>query len=88
MSSEGDNLLTSNEAGGARSRRGVCAPRAKAVHDLKTDTVPGEKGTQTLDVVEWNDFPNEMDFTWEPYDDLARGGPPASRGLPPLRLMV
>jgi hypothetical protein len=42
----------------------------KAVNDLKTGKVQGKMGMQTLYLVEWDDFPDEIDFTWEPYDNF------------------
>jgi hypothetical protein len=42
----------------------------KAVHDMKLGRAVGKRGTHTLYLIEWDEFPNEIDFTWEPYDNL------------------
>jgi hypothetical protein len=37
----------------------------KVAHNLKAGKAQGKTGTHTLYLVEWDDFPDSIDFTWE-----------------------
>ena len=40
----------------------------KLVHDAKTGCVEGRRRQETLFLVEWEGYPNESEFSWEPRD--------------------
>ena len=42
------------------------------VHDVKMGKVLGRRGSCILFQVEWKDFPDESDFTWEPYEHFGQ----------------
>lgn len=45
------------------------------VHDAKLGKVPGKRSQQPLFLVEWEGWPGEIGWTWEPYEHFGDHAP-------------